>query len=56
MKSKTKATREIQQYLSDIQEHIKHFVNKDNDIWTIQASDNIMSIVEKYYQEKKVIK
>ena len=54
--ARKKAEKDIQEYLSAIQENIKHFVNRDADVWTIQASDNIVTIIEKYYTPKIKIK
>jgi methionine synthase I (cobalamin-dependent) len=50
MKSRTKATKEIEQYLSACEPNIKSLIDKGVDVWIIQVTRDILNIVEKCYK------
>jgi len=53
MKPRTKATKEIENYLAGIEHNIKSLLDRDIKCWVVQVTYDILNIVEKHYTPKQ---
>ena len=53
MKPRTKATKEIEDYLAGIEHNIKSLLDKDVKCWVVQVTYDVLNIVEEHYTPKQ---